>query len=143
MVEKGQLLQPLEQHVVLKRRVGENLPVGLEGGLRAAAIGAANAADVGHRHAAFVFLLIDVTVAADFHLAPLGEEVDHGDAHAVQTAGGLIGPLLELAAEFQHRHHALQGREPQVGMDLDRDAAAVVLHRDRAVVVDDHGNLAA
>ena len=41
------------------------------------------------RHAALVFLLVDVAVAADLHLAPLGEEVDHGDAHAVQPAGGL------------------------------------------------------
>ena len=118
--------------------IGEDLRVGLEGGLGAAAVAAADAADVGHRHAALVFLLVDVPVAADLDLAPFGEEVDHGDADAVQTAGGLVGPLLELAAELQHGHHALQRREAQVGMDLDRDAAAVVLHRDRAVVVDRH-----
>ena len=45
------------------------------------------------RHAALVFLLVDVAVAADLDLAPFGEEVDDGDADAVQTAGGLVGPL--------------------------------------------------
>ena len=100
----------------------------------------ADAADVADRHAPLVLLLVDVPVAADFHLAPLGEEVDHGDAHAVQTAGGLVGPLGKLAAELEHGHHALQRGEAQVGMDLDGDAAAVVLDRHRAVVVDGHGN---
>ena len=53
----------------------------------------ADAADLAGGHAALVFLLIDVAFAADLDLAPLGEEVDHRDADAVQTAGGLIGPL--------------------------------------------------
>ena len=91
-------------------------------------------------HAALVLLLEDVALAADFDLAPFGEEVDHGDAHAVQSAGGLVGPLLELAAELQHGHHALERGEAEVGMLFDGDAAAVVLDRDRAVVVDDDGD---
>ena len=45
------------------------------------------------RHAALEFLLIDLAVAADFDLAPFGEEVDGLDADAVQAAGGLVGPL--------------------------------------------------
>ena len=89
-------------------------------------------------HAALVLLLVDVALAADLDLAPFGEEVDHGDAHAVQAAGGLVGPFLELAAELQHGHHALERGEAQVGMLFDGDAAAVVLDGDRAVVVDDH-----
>ena len=64
------------------------------------AVAAADAADVGQRHAPLVFLLIDVALAADLDLAPLGEEVDHGDADAVQTAGGLIGPFLNFPPNF-------------------------------------------
>ena len=135
-VEERQLLQAAVEDVVLELGVGEDLRVGLEGGLGADAVGAADAADVAGRHAALVLLLIDVALAADLDLAPFGEEVDHGDAHAVQTAGGLIGALFELAAELQHGHHALERGEAQVGMLLDGDAAAVVLDRDRAVVVD-------
>ena len=134
--------KPAVEDVVLEIGVGEDLRVGLEGGLRADAVGAADAADFAGRHAALVFLLIDVPLAADFDLAPFGEEVDHGDADAVQAAGGLIGPLLELAAELQHGHHALERREAEVGMLFDGDAAAVVLDRDRAVVVDDDGDFA-
>ena len=119
-VEEGQFLQAAVEDVVLEVGVGEDLRVGLEGGLRADAVGAADAADVGRGHAALVFLLIDVAVAADLDLAPLGEEVDHGDADAVQAAGGLIGPFLELAAELQHGHHALERGEAQVGMLLRR-----------------------
>ncbi len=91
-------------------------------------------------HAALVFLLVDVSLAADFHFAPFGKKIDHGDAHAVQAAGGLIGALFELAAEFQHGHHALQGGKAQVGVLFHGDAAAVVLHGYRAVVVNGHGN---
>ena len=102
----------------------------------------ADAADLAGGHAAFVFLLVDVPVAADFDLAPLGEEVDHRHAHAVQTAGGLVGPLLELAAELEHGHHAFERGDlaahllRQLVVAFDGDAAAVVLDGDRAVVVD-------
>ena len=135
-VEEGQLLQAAEEDVVRELGVGEDRGVRLEGGLGAHLVGAADAADLAHRDAPLVLLLVDVPAAAGFHLAPLGEEVDHGHAHPVQSAGGLIGALGELAAELEHGHHALQGGKAQVGMHLDRNPAAVVLHRHRAVVVD-------
>ncbi len=94
------------------------------------------ALDFADGHAALVFLLIDVPAAADFHLAPFGEEIDHGYAHAVQTAGRLIGAFAEFAAELEHRHHALQRGDAQIGVDFDRNAAAVIFDRARAVVVD-------
>ena len=108
LVQERQLL-----HALLQRGVGElgrreDLRVGLERGLGAALVGVADAADVGLRHAALVFLVIDVAVAADFDLAPFGEEIHHGDADAVQAAGGLVGALAELAAELEHGHHAFE-----------------------------------
>ena len=120
-VQERQLLQAAVQHVVDELGGREDLRVGLEGGLRADLVGGADAADVAGRHAALVFLLIDVPVAADFDLAPFGEEVHDRDADAVQTAGGLIGALVELAAELEHGHHALQRGDAQVGMHLDRE----------------------
>ena len=74
-----------------------------EGGLGAGAGGAADALDRPGGLAAAEFLVIDVPVAADFDLAPFGEEIHDGDADAVQAAGGLVGALLELAAEFETR----------------------------------------
>ena len=88
--------------------VRKDLRVGLEGGLGARLSVVPMRWTGAGGHAAFVFLLVDVAVAADFDLAPFGEEIDHGDADAVQAAGGLVGPLLELAAELEHRHHAFE-----------------------------------
>ena len=68
----------------------------------------ADAFDRPGRHAPFVFLLVDVAVAADLDFAPLRQEVDHGHAHAVQAAGGLVRALFELAAEFEHASSRLR-----------------------------------
>ena len=101
LVEERQLLQALLERVVDELGVREDLRVGLEGGLGAALGGRADAADFGLGDAAFVFLLIDVAVAADFDFAPFGEEIDDRDADAVQAAGGLVGAFFELAAELR------------------------------------------
>src|SRR5690348_5642900 len=49
-------------------------------------------------------------VALDPDLEPLGERVDDGDAHAVQSARHLVGVLVELAAGVQHGHRQLDAR---------------------------------
>jgi hypothetical protein len=126
-VEEGQLLEAAVEDAVVELGVREDQGVGLEGGLGAYPIGPPNPPHFPGGHAALVFLLIDVAAAADLDLTPLGEEVDHRHPHAVQPAGGLIGALVELAAEFEHRHHALKRRYAQIGVRLDGYAAAVVL----------------
>ena len=101
----------------------------------------ADAADVGLGDAALVLLVVDVAVAADFDLAPFGEEVDDRDADAVQAAGGLVGAFVELAAELEHGHHAFERGDVAAGffgelrVPLDGDAAAVVFDGDRAVAL--------
>ena len=62
--------------------------------------------------------------------------VDRADADAVETGGDLVARVVELAAGVEDRHHDL-GRADALGVHPDRDAAAVVLDRDRAVEVDD------
>ena len=136
---KASSCKRLWSDVVVELEVAEDLGVGLEGGLGAGAVGLAHAAHRAGRHAAFVFLLIDVAVAADFDLAPFGEEVHDLDADAVQAAGGLVGLLVELAAELELGHHAFERGDAHVRMDFDGNAAAVVGHGDRAVEVDGHG----
>ncbi len=145
-VEEGQFLQAVVQRGVVELGVGEDLRVGLERGLGAAFGGVADAADIGLGDAALVFLVIDVAVAADFDLAPFGEEVHDRDADAVQAAGGLVGAFVELAAELQHGHHAFERGDiaadllGKLGVAFDGDAAAVVFDRDRAVDVDRHAD---
>ena len=120
----------------------EDLRIGLEGGFGAAFGRVADAADVALGDAALVLLVIDVAVAADFDLAPFGEEIDGRDADAVQAAGGFVGALLKLAAELENGHHAFERGDVAIGLFgellvlLDGNAAAIVLDRDRAVGVD-------
>src|SRR5688500_8823529 len=95
-IEEGQLLKPLVERVVRELGSLEDLRIGLERGFGADLAAAANARHGADRHAALVLLLVNVAIAADLDLAPLAEEVDHGDADAVQTAGGLIGVFGEL-----------------------------------------------
>ena len=86
-------------------------------------------------------------LAGHLHLAPLGEEVDHGHTHAMETARRLIGPLFKLPAKLEHRHHALErGDLPfhllgKLRMAVDRDAAAVVLNRHTPVDIHRHAHM--
>ena len=80
---------------------------------------------------------VGVAVAVDLDVEPGGQRVDHGGADAVQTAGGGVGAAAELAAGVQLGHHDLDAGQAGLGLDVDRDAAAVVPDLDRAVVVQD------
>ena len=109
--------------------------VGLERDLGAALLGRAGDDQIGLRRAALVGLLIDLLVAPDLELEPLGERVDDRHADAVQTAGHLVAVVVELAAGVQHGQHDL-GRRPAALVHVGRNAAAVVDDRDRVVDVD-------
>ncbi len=61
----------------------------------------------------------------------------------MQATGNLVGIVVEFTAGVQHGHDDLGRRAAFLGVDIDRNAAAVVLDRDRAVAVDDDANLAA
>ena len=112
--------------------------------LRADLLGRSHTLHRSRRNAPFVLLLIDVPVARDLHFAPLRQEVDDRHADAVQTAGGLVGTFLELAAELQHGHHAFERRHlaaqlfRQLLVRFDRDPATIIFDRHRAIGVDGH-----
>src|SRR5699024_6103767 len=78
------------------------------------------------RHAARVGLAPDVAVAPDLDLHPAGQGVDHGGAHAVQTAGDRVAAAAELAAGVQHGEHELHGGLALGGVHRHGDAAGVV-----------------
>ena len=141
-VEEGQFLEATGEDVEGELRRRKDLRVGFERRLRAGARGGADIADRSGDQAALVLLLPDMAVAVDLHLAPLGEEVDHRHAHAMEAAGGLVGALLELAAELEDRHHPLERGDVAIHLlrelrvPLDRDATAVVLDGHAAVHID-------
>ena len=145
-VEEGEFLEAAGEDIEGELRRRENLRIGLEGRLRAGAGGGADVADQARGDAALVLLLPEVAATRDLHLAPFGEEVHHRDADAMEAARGLVGALLELASEFQDRHHPLEGRHftvhllGELRMLLHGDAAAVVLDGDTPVDVHHHAH---
>ena len=80
---------------------------------------------------------VGLAAAVDLDVEPRGERVDHRGADAVQAAGGGVGAAAELAAGVQLGEDHLDAGQPGARLDVDRDAAAVVAHLDRAVAVQD------
>ena len=79
---------------------------------------------------------VDLAVAADLDLEPVGEGVHAGDADAVEAAGDLVAAVAELAAGVQDREDDLDGGAVLGGVHVDGDAAAVVAHGAGAVGVE-------
>ena len=134
-VQERQLAQPLRQRVEAVFDGLEDLRIGPERDLRAAPLRRAGDFQVGERGAALVALLVDLPVAPDLEVEPLGQRVDDRHADTVQAAGHLVAVVVELAAGVQDGEHdfggGLAARVP-----IDGNAAAVVDDRDRVVDVD-------
>ena len=71
----------------------------------------------------------------DVDVEPGGQRVDDRRADAVQPAGGDVRAAAELAAGVQLGEDHLDAGQAGLGLLVDRDAAAVVVHLDGAVGV--------
>ena len=61
----------------------------------------------------------------------------------METTGDLVAVVIELAARVEHRQHDLD-RRPLLGLvHVHRDAAAIIVHRDRAIGIERHLNVIA
>src|SRR5262249_54863582 len=69
---------------------------------------------------------------------PSRKRVHHRDADAVQTAGNLVGILIEFSAGVQLSHDNFGRRDAFALVDVGRDATAVVAHRARSVGIERH-----
>ena len=70
---------------------------------------------------------VELLAARHLHLELLGQRVDDRHADAVQAAGGVVDLAVELAARVQRGHdHFERGLVLELGVRVDRDAAAVV-----------------
>ena len=86
--------------------------------------------------AATIALEVDLALALDLDLEILRERVHDRDADAVQTTRNPVGALVELAAGVQLREHDLGGRDLLGRVEVDGDAAPVVLDGDAVLDVD-------
>lgn len=82
-------------------------------------------------------------VAVDLDVQTRRQRVDHGRADAVQTAGRVVGGIAELGAGVQFGQYDLHAAQACFRLGVHRDAAAVVGHLDRTVIVQGDGDMVA
>src|SRR5262249_19737237 len=140
-VEEGEFAQPVLQRREIEFRHGEGLRARQEGDLGPALV--ASGADDGQRGYRFAVAELHevlLAVAPDGELEPARERIDDGDADAMQTAGDLVGVLIEFAAGMELSHDDFGGGDPFALVNVRRDAAAIVADGTGAVRIerDDH-----
>jgi hypothetical protein len=81
--------------------------------------------------------VVFLAVALDPGLELLRQGIDHGDAHAVQSAGDFIVLVAEFSAGMQAREDQLDAGYFFLGMDVHRHAAAIIGHRQGIVLEQD------
>ena len=86
---------------------------------------------------------MNLAIATDFDFEPFGDRIDALRADPVEAAGYLIGAFTEFTTRVQVGHHQLEGRDVILRVNVDWDAATIVLNGAGAVVVDADGDLRA
>ena len=127
--------QRVEPFGLKRRRIAENLRVGMKLNRRSAPVPDASLAfqrSVGL--AAAEGLDPKRLVARNLDRHPIAERIDDRNADAVQTARGLIDLVPEFAAGMECGQHDLQGGfVGKLGVRLDRDPTSVVADGDGTV----------
>ena len=146
-VDCGLLVQErLVAEPVLKRRVVEldgleHLLVGPERDLRPVAVGVADDLDGAVGHPDPVRLPPDLVLPVHRGYEPLGQRVDDGDSHPVQSSGDLVAVLVELPSGMEVCQAHLQGRFALLVVDACGDTPSIVHDRDGPVLVDRYVHL--
>ncbi len=136
-IQERQLAQPMVQNLrLVLGRDCKNYRVRQERDLRAGLVRLADDVEWLGGFALSKLDVVHLTVAIDLRLEPDRKRVHALGANPVQPAGVLVRPLAELAARVQVGEHQLDRRHIELLVRVHRDAAAVVLHRHRAVHVD-------
>ena len=130
LVQVSQLAQTSGQRVVVVFGNRENLRVGMELDSRTRIGSIPRDGHIRQRLALTVLLHKDLSLTVDGSHQVVGQSVDAGNTHAVQTAGHLVTVLAELTARVQHRQDHLQGGTMLFGMHSRRDTTTVVRHLD-------------
>jgi len=143
-IQVRQFAHPFEEGLVFEFYILKNLRIRHKG--NACSVFAAGRADLPHRplrHTADTLKLIMNAVAPDVGLEPFAECIDDTYADAVQTAGDPIGLVVKFPSGVQRSQDNLQGADAGFGVNLGRNADAVVFHRTAAVHVNMNKNLVA
>ncbi len=138
-IQERQLAQPVLEGGEVELGLGEDFGRGQEGHLRAMLAGGCVAHDleVILRFAAAEAQEMLLAVAPDVQVEMLGQRVYDRRADPVQATRDLVGVLVELPAGMELGEDHVGGRDALFLVDVDRHAAAIVAHRDRAVAMQD------
>ena len=85
-------------------------------------------------------MLVYLAAPPDFQIQPLAQGVDHRNSDSVQTAGNLVGVVVELSPGVQHSHDDFRCGFLGLMMKIGGDAAPVVDDRNAVVDVDGYFN---
>ena len=140
-VEEGLLPHAGVEGVVAVLQRLEHLRVGLEGDGGAGVVGLAHHPHLLGDLAPGELHLVDFPVFVDLDLQPLGQSVDNRRAHPVEPARHLIAAAAEFAAGVEDGKHHLQGGFTGLGLNVNRDAPAVVGDGDGVARVDGDGDV--
>ena len=77
-----------------------------------------------------------LSVPPNLQIQSVGQGINHRNPDTVETTGNLVGSVVELAAGMENGEDYLGRRLPFGGMDIGRDATAVVDHGYGTVQVD-------
>ena len=140
-VQERELTQTLGENVVVEFNVGKGFRRGNEMHLGTRCVSLADGCQRCIGNTVGVGLLVNLVVSTNGQGEGRGQCVHHRDAHAVKTAGHLVGVIVELTAGVQHGHDNFRSRNAFLFVEVHRNATAVVLHGYRFVRVDNHTNL--
>ena len=143
LVEIRQLAQTGFHGVVVEVQRLEDVAVGIESDGRARRVRVAHHRERSLRHAAVEAYAVKFAALPHFRDQPLGQRVDAGYAHAVQSARDLVAAAAELAARVQFGEHHFHRGLAFLLYYADRDAPAVVRDAHRTVREDLHRYLGA
>ena len=140
-IEERKLAQPMLEGCEVELGHAEGLRARQEGHFRAALVmGGTDYGERRHRLAVAKLHEMRLAVAPDGELERGGQGIHHGNPEPVQTAGDLVGILIELPAGMELRHDHF-GRRHALLVHVGRNAAAVVAHGARAVGIEPDNHL--
>ena len=140
-IEERLVAEPVLQGGVVEVHGLEHLGIRPEGDLGAVPLGLSDDLHGPVGDADPVGLPPDLVLPVDRRHEPLGEGVDHGDSHAVQSAGDLVAVLVELPSGVEVGEAHLEGGLALLVVDPRGDAPPVVQDRDGTVLVDRDADL--
>lgn len=135
-VKERLFAQAGQQRVKVELNLVENLAVGQEGNAGPDLVSLAGHSQGRDAIAALIALEVHVSILEHLDFEVFGQGVDDGRAHTVQAARNFVAAASELAASVQDGEHDFNCGQAGLLLDVDGNAAPVVLDDDYVPLLD-------